>query len=71
LLEVSADEAESARDQVAIKQGIWLSDRFWGDESPNSCAMEFVVGEKALAINNQTFVNAMAQFNEILRAKPK
>jgi threonine aldolase len=71
LLEVSADEAESARDQVAIKQGIWLSDRFWGDESTNSCAMEFVVGEKALAINNQTFVNAMAQFNEILRAKPK
>jgi threonine aldolase len=68
LLDVSADKAESARDKIAIDQGIWLSDRFWNYESPNSCAMEIVVGEKALAISDQTFAKAMAQFDKILRS---
>jgi threonine aldolase len=68
LLDVSADKAESARDQVATDQGIWLSDRFWSDNTPNRCAMEIVVGEKALATPDQTFANAMAQFDKILNA---
>jgi threonine aldolase len=68
LLDVSADKAESARDKMAKDHGIWLSDRFWHYESPNSCAMEIVVGEKALALADQTFTQAMAQFDNILRS---
>jgi threonine aldolase len=67
LLETSFDKATYARNRIATEQGIWLSDRFWNYESPNRCAMEFVVGEKALAITNQTFVNAMQQFVNLLR----
>lgn len=66
LLDVSAEKAASVRDKIAIDQGIWLSDRFWDYEFPNSCAMEFVVGEKALALENQTFAEAMAQFKQAL-----
>jgi threonine aldolase len=68
LLDVSANKAESARDKIAVDQGIWLSDRFWDYESPNSCAMEIVVGEKALAIADQTFSKAMAQFVSLSRS---
>jgi hypothetical protein len=68
LLDVSADKAEAARDQIAIEQSIWLSDRFWSYESPNNCAMEIVVGEKALAMEEQTFITAMAQFDKILNS---
>lgn len=66
LFEVSAEKAMTARDELAKNQGIWISDRFWNYESHNSCAMEFVVGEKALAITNQTFTNAMAQLTKAL-----
>jgi threonine aldolase len=66
LLDVSAEKAASIRDKIARDQGIWLSDRFWDYESPNTCAMEFVVGEKALVMENQTFANAMAQFDKAL-----
>ncbi|MFT4810056.1 MAG: threonine aldolase [Paraglaciecola sp.] len=64
LLNVSADKAASARDQVARDSGVWLSDRFWDYEYPNTCAMEFVVGEKALALENKIFTNAMSLFNK-------
>ena len=68
LLDISADKAISARDKIAKDQGIWLSDRFWNYETPNSCAMEFVVGEKALAMTDQTFANAMVQFVNVIRS---
>ena len=68
LLDASSDKAIFARDKIARDKGIWLSDRFWDYEMPNSCAMEFVVGEKAFAITNQTFVNAMVQFVNVLRS---
>ena len=66
LLEVSADKAEFARDQIAKKHGIWLSDRFWNYGSPNSCAMEIVVGEKALAMADCIFAMAMTEFDTLL-----
>jgi threonine aldolase len=66
LLGVPADRAVSARDLIASEQGIWLSDRFWSDECDNRCAMEMVVGEKALAMPEHTFANAMAQFSKAL-----
>jgi threonine aldolase len=68
LLDVSADNAASARDQMAIEHDIWMSDRFWNYESPGSCAMELVVGEKALAMGNQTFANAMTLFDKMLNS---
>jgi hypothetical protein len=66
LLNVSADKAASARDQVARDSGVWLSDRFWDYEYPNTCAMEFVVGEKALALENKIFTKAMTLFDKAL-----
>jgi threonine aldolase len=68
LLDVSANKATSARDKIALDQGIWLSDRFWNYESSNSCAMEFVVGEKALAMTDHKFAKAMLQFVNVLRS---
>lgn len=68
LLDVSADKAISARDQIAIDHDIWLSDRFWSFETTSSCAMEFVVGEKALAMRDQTFAHAMALFEKALNS---
>jgi threonine aldolase len=70
LLDVSADKAASVRDQMAIGHDIWLSDRFWDYESAGRCAMEFVVGEKALAMENQTFANAMTLFDKVLNTLP-
>ncbi|GAA0854602.1 threonine aldolase family protein [Aliiglaciecola litoralis] len=62
LLPVSAQQAQKARDQLAQQHGIWLADRFWGYESDQQCAMEIVVGEKALALDKQVFAEAMAKF---------
>lgn len=59
LLPVTAKQAEKARDTLAQSQGVWLSDRFWGYESEDQCAMEIVVGEKALAINKHDFAKAV------------
>lgn len=59
LLPVTVKQAEKARDTLAQSQGVWLSDRFWGYESDHQCAMEIVVGEKALAINKHDFAKAV------------
>lgn len=61
LLPVSAEVAEAARDKLAKSDGIWLSDRFWGYESADSCAMEIVVGDKALGFSEQDFSQAVTK----------
>ena len=66
LLDVSADKAEFARDKIALEQGIWLSDRFWSYESDSYCAMEIVVGEKALEMEEHLFAHTMVQFSYAL-----
>lgn len=69
LLPVPVKVAEAARDKLANKNGIWLADRFWpeplvddmGEESSSACAMEIVVGGKALDINAEQFANAVGE----------
>lgn len=67
LLPVTVKQAEKARDALAHSQGIWLSDRFWGYESDKQCAMEIVVGEKALAIDTNDFTKAVRHLREYLK----
>ncbi len=59
LLPCSADKAEAARDQAARDTGVWLAKRFWAYEHENQCAMEITIGEKALAIPDEQFVEAV------------
>lgn len=59
MLPCSADVAEHARNKVAEKQGVWLSNRFWNYEGPNICAMELTVGEKAISLSTEAFKNAV------------
>lgn len=62
--------AESARDKLAQQQGIWITDRFWPEppkggtmqEPSNTCAMEIVVGEKALDMSAKQFDQAISDF---------
>lgn len=60
LLPASAKRCESARDAVAQKTGIWLSNRFWSYESDKTCALEIVVGEKAMRLQNAAFRDAVS-----------
>lgn len=60
-LPVPVKSAEQARDKLATEKSIWLSDRFWGYESDQHCAMEVVVGEKTLDVSNQVFRESITE----------
>ena len=59
-LPCSAKVAEAARDDVARTTGAWLSNRFWSYENNDKCALELIVGEKALEIPDSTFLTAVS-----------
>lgn len=51
---------EAARETVAKKQGVWLSDRIWDWNAPDYYTMEFVVGEHALNLDSDRFHQAIS-----------
>ncbi len=59
LLPCSSEAAEKARDAAAQATGVWLAKRFWAYEGEHQCAMEITVGEKAAAIPDDEFFNAI------------
>lgn len=69
LLPVSAQVAEAARDRLATNNDIWIADRFWPEPSESDsgetlstcCAMEIVVGEKALDVSAEQFASAVGK----------
>jgi len=61
--------AEQARDIIAEKTGIWLSNRFWNYEGDNQCAMEVSVGEKAAAVSTNVFADAVSLLVQEIKAK--
>ena len=60
ILTARAERCEIARDVVSKKTGIWLSNRFWAYEADETCALEVVVGEKAMHLQDNTFRNAIS-----------
>lgn len=59
LLPCNADQAEASRDHAARETNVWLASRFWGYEGDDECAMEITVGENAMDIPDEVFLNAM------------
>lgn len=68
-LPVTPDNAAAASQAAADITGLTLGSRFWPGPDDNSCALEIVVGEKALQVSPQWFGETAAILAQRLRSR--
>ena len=62
-----AKTAQAARDEAARRTGVWLCGGFWALERDDMCAMELVIGERALSYQHQPIVDAVTVMMQTIR----
>jgi threonine aldolase len=65
------ETAQAARDEAARQTGVWLCGGFWALERDDQCAMELVIGERALGYDHQRIVDAVTIMMQTIRADQK
>jgi threonine aldolase len=61
-LPFSKAEAMRRRDETARACGVWLANGFWDQQSREHCILELVIGETALNMAEDLFVEALTHF---------
>jgi threonine aldolase len=63
-----AETAKAARDEAARQTGVWLCGSVWALERDDRCAMELVIGERALSYDHQPIVDAVTIMMQTIKA---